>query len=78
MSEPTKTAATQPHVATNDGDGENTTVQVARTANEVREGSTKAAAPAAGDKHHLGWKTAAGIGIGSAALVAALLYARRR
>lgn len=52
--------------------------------NETRDNETmrevkraKARKEAAEDKNSLGWKTAAGIGIGSAALAAALIYASK-
>lgn len=45
------------------------------TMREVKR--AKAAAKAAEKKGGLGWKTAAGIGIGSAAIAAALIYANR-
>ncbi len=57
---------------------ENTTLQVARTAGEVREKGDRKVTGATDKSPSIGWKTAAGIGIGSAALVAALLYSRRR
>ena len=56
--------------------------EVLRAARESRE--QKAAADASeealkndGNKRSLGWKTAAGVGVGSAALLAALLFANR-
>lgn len=56
--------------------------EVLRAARESRE--QKAAADASeealkndGNKRALGWKTAAGVGVGSAALLAALLFANR-
>ena len=45
------------------------------TMREVKR--AKARREAAEDKNGLGWKTAAGIGIGSAALAAALIYASK-
>ena len=45
------------------------------TMREVKR--AKARKEAAEDKSGLGWKTAAGIGIGSAALAAALIYASK-
>ena len=45
------------------------------TMREVKR--AKARKEAAEDKNGLGWKTAAGIGIGSAALAAALIYASK-
>jgi hypothetical protein len=45
------------------------------TMREVKR--AKARKEAAEDKTGLGWKTAAGIGIGSAALAAALIYASK-
>jgi hypothetical protein len=45
------------------------------TMREVKR--AKARQEAAEDKTGLGWKTAAGIGIGSAALAAALIYASK-
>jgi len=48
---------------------ENEVLRATRLARDLKE---KAAAKAGG----IGWKTAAGIGVGSAALLAALLYAK--
>ena len=44
--------------------------EVLRAAREAKELAMRAASK-------IGWKTAAGIGVGSAALIAALLYANR-
>jgi len=46
---------------------ENEVLRETRAAKELREKANR----------KLGWKTAAGIGVGSAALIAALLYANR-
>jgi len=51
-------------------DGAETENEVLRAAREAKELALRAAGK-------IGWKTAAGIGVGSAALIAALLYANR-
>jgi hypothetical protein len=53
------------------------------TMREVKRAKARKAAAedvktAADDKSAINWKTAAGVGIGSAALVAALMYAKAR
>ncbi len=61
------------HIVPDDGDGEeNEVLRAAREAKEARE-------RAEGKKkdRKLGWKTAAAAGLGSAAIMAALLYANR-
>ncbi|MCU0729399.1 MAG: hypothetical protein MUF41_04755 [Sphingopyxis sp.] len=62
-----------------DHDEENEVLRAARLAKQQQERAAAAdkAQKSAGDRARPGWKTAAGIGIGSAALLAALLYARR-
>jgi hypothetical protein len=43
----------------------------------AKRAKASAEAAEAGDKRPLNWKTAAGIGIGSAAVLAALIYANK-
>lgn len=50
-------------------------LQAQKEAAEATEAADKEAEAKAGKK--IGWKTAAGIGVGSAAVLAALLYANR-
>ncbi len=54
-----------------DGPEENEVVRETRLARDLRTKAEKAA-------KSVNWKTAAGIGIGSAALIAAALYASRK
>lgn len=49
---------------------DNETMRAVKRAKTAREGAEK--------KSALNWKTAAGIGIGSAAIAAALIYANKR
>ncbi len=56
---------------------ENEMMRETRALREQELAAEKAEAARKTDKAGLGWKTAAGIGIGSAALLAALLYAHR-
>lgn len=63
---------------------ENEVLREARLAKEARERAAQSAGKSAGassgkgqGKGGIGWKTAAAAGLGSAAIVAALLYARR-
>lgn len=57
---------------------ENEVVRAVRESHAQKEAADAAAADKDGTgKRGLGWKTAAGIGIGSAALLAALLFANR-
>lgn len=50
----------------------------AASSEQARADTEKAAGEGGMAKHGLGWKAAAGIGIGSAALLAAVLYAKRQ
>lgn len=56
--------------------------EVLRAAREAKAQAEKAASgaadPAMANKPKVGWKTGVGIGVGSAALLAALLYANRK
>ena len=52
-------------------------LQAQKEAAEATEAADKAAAAKGGNGKKMGWKTAAGIGVGSAAVLAALLYANR-
>lgn len=45
---------------------------------ETRRAREQAAKAEAAEKPKIGWKTGVGIGVGSAALLAALLYANRK
>ena len=72
-----------PAIPPETGTGEETENEVLRAARELRaqkEAATEAADKEAGTGKRAGWKTAAaaaGIGIGSAAVLAALLYTNR-
>jgi hypothetical protein len=58
---------------------ENEVMRAAREAKaQAEKAETGAADPAKGNKPKVGWKTGVGIGVGSAALLAALLYANRK
>ena len=59
-----------------DGPEENEVLRAARMAKESRERANDAVSDAKEDRK-IGWKTAAAAGLGSAAIIAALLYARR-
>ncbi len=48
------------------------------TLREVKRARARAEAAAAEEKKPINWKAAAGIGIGSAAILGALIYASRR
>jgi hypothetical protein len=54
--------------------------EVMRETRRAREQAAKAEAAEAGKtrKKQMGWKTGVGIGVGSAALLAALMYANRK
>ncbi len=69
MSEPASDAEPTPADAGADGDPppENEVLREVRRVRELAENAVG----------KVGWKTAAGIGVGSAALIAALLYAGR-
>lgn len=54
-----------------EGDEENEVLRETRRAHDLRDKAERAA-------RKVGWKTAAGIGIGSAAVLAAALYASRK
>lgn len=58
-----------------DDDEENEVVRAARELQAQKEAADRADEAKGGKK--IGWKAAAGIGIGSAAVLAALLYANR-
>src|SRR3546814_5560393 len=58
-------------------DEENEVLRAARERHEQQEAVEAAEAEAKGGKRGRGWKAAAGLGIGSAAVIAALLYAHR-
>ncbi len=76
----------KPPEPTTSGDGDAPENEVLRETRLLKEQADKAAAAeaakaVAGSKAHsggIGWRTAAGIGVGSAALMAALLYATRK
>lgn len=59
-----------------DQEGENEVLRETRELKAQKEAAEAAGAEAPG-KRGIGWKTAAGIGVGSAAVLAALLYANR-
>lgn len=62
-----------------DQPAENEVMRAARLAREQAEKANEGAPdPAAKRKPAIGWKTGVGIGVGSAALLAALLYANRK
>jgi hypothetical protein len=71
------TDPTPPH-----DDAEQPENEVLRAARESKAQAEKAEAgaadPATGNKAKIGWRTGVGIGVGSAALLAALLYANRK
>jgi hypothetical protein len=61
------------------GQPENEVLRAAREAKaQAEKAETGAADPATGKKPKVGWKTGVGIGVGSAALLAALLFANRK
>lgn len=59
--------------------GENEVMRAARESRERKDAAEAAEAELKndGNKRSLGWKAAAGLGVGSAAVLAALLYANR-
>lgn len=69
MSKPASDAdpAAEPAPPAAAADGENEVLREVRRVRELAESAV----------NKVGWKTAAGIGVGSAALIAALLYAGR-
>lgn len=56
---------------------ENDILREARLAKEARERAEAAAEAASKTERKVGWKTAAAAGLGSAAIMAALIYATR-
>ena len=72
---------TDPTAVPQDDQPENEVLRAARERRQQQEAAEATAAAdrdaAKGDKKGFGWKTAAGIGVGSAAVLAALLYANR-
>lgn len=60
-----------------DGAEENEVLRAAREAKEARERAAAAEEKQAAHKSRIDWKTAAAAGLGSAAVIAALIYARR-
>ena len=56
---------------------ENEVLRAAREAKEARERAAAADEKHAAHKRRIDWKTAAAAGLGSAAVIAALIYARR-
>jgi hypothetical protein len=60
-----------------DNEQENEVLRAARERRQQQEAADAAEAEAKGGKRGLAWKAAAGLGIGSAAVIAALLYANR-
>ncbi len=73
---PRKTATKKPIVVAQSAD-ENEVIRETRAATALRKGKSKPQVDADTAESKLDWKTAAGIGVGSAALIAALLYANR-
>jgi hypothetical protein len=69
--DPMVTASRRATAASDDGEEENEVLRETRRAHDLREKAERAA-------RKVGWKAAAGIGIGSAAVLAAALYASRK
>lgn len=64
--------------APDDTPPENEVLRAAREAKEQAAAAEEGAPDPARNKPKIGWKTGVGIGVGSAALLAALLYANRK
>jgi hypothetical protein len=71
------TEQTDPIPGQEDEQEENEVLRAARERRQQQEAADAAEAEAKGGKRGLAWKAAAGLGIGSAAVIAALLYANR-
>jgi hypothetical protein len=60
-----------------DDESENEVLRETRLLQQQKDAATNAAQSDKSGKRPVNWKTAAGIGIGSAAVLAALIYANR-